>query len=90
MKFSCGLTNSAKDKKLREFVNEYTEYLTNWHKVFLWLPTTIGSNGDKRVCAWLQFVERKYNHVFVNWFAGPLDDPWRRYGVQYREITKES
>lgn len=64
MKFSCGLTRAAKDYRKEMQLRADEQKASNWHRVFLWWPTAVASNGDRSVCAWLQFVERKYRLVY--------------------------
>lgn len=56
MKFSCGLTWQGKVDRAERLIRK----LQAWHKVFLWLPTTIDMDGEKKVCAWLCTMECKY------------------------------
>lgn len=75
MKFSCGRTNAQKTKDYKEYLARCKE----WHKVFLLWPKTIEEKDGRKICYWLQTVERKMVREarFVHEFVLPAEYEYR-------------
>lgn len=48
MIFECGETQDAREKRLRD-----------WHPFFALWPRTIEEKDGRKICAWLQWIERR-------------------------------
>lgn len=65
MRLSCGLTR-------QEAEEEFTNYVTKWHKVFAIWPRRVG----KKDCRWLEYIERK----------GSLEKSYGFYSIDYKWV----
>lgn len=59
MEFSCGLTQEEKDKCDSE-----------WHNFFPIFPRTIATKDGKKLCAWLQTIQRRAGRIAYYYYDG--------------------
>lgn len=91
MKFSCGLAPEA----LVKWWNDEAAKLREWEKIFLWFPTTTHVEGDREICQWLCFVERRYPNATARDSFGRLLNVVNvmfakiyKLEAEYREVQK--
>lgn len=56
MRFSCGKTWEQKAKEAKALAIELRE----WHRVFLFRPSTTEVVDGIKICSWLIWAERRY------------------------------
>lgn len=79
MKFSYGKDPYTKQQERENFA----AYMTDWHRIFLVFPRTVGYKDGKKVCLWLCWAERKYFRIIGTW--PKYEDEF--YSPQYREVN---
>lgn len=79
MRFSCGRTNEQKAADREVWLAQQNE----WHKVFLLRPRTLEEKDGKKICYWLQWVERKMAQEDYYW-----RDHYVRTKYEYRVVQK--
>ena len=70
MKLDCGETFEAKEERLMQ-----------WHPFFAFLPRRIGVRDGRKICAWLEVIERRATGSYYNW-------PFEGFIWEYRERQK--
>ena len=59
MIFSCGETNGARAERQQAEYSAWLEKHSQWHPCFALWPRRIAVLNGKKVCAWMEIVERK-------------------------------
>jgi len=76
MRFSCGKTDNQKFKDRLERIAREKQ----WHRVFLFWPKTIEEKDGRKICYWLQQVEKRMVHEGDLFYSLPV--------YEYRPINK--
>ena len=67
MMISCGKTQEGKDKEYEAKM----ERLHKWHSFFAIWPRMVAAKDGRKVCTFLQRIERKGRYTYVGVIEGP-------------------